>query len=63
MPSTLLTTRQACEFLGVCRKTLWRMWRRKELRRTQSRGCRGVIRWPLAELERFVANNTRECRD
>lgn len=62
MPSTLLTTKEACAFLRVCSKTLHSMWKRKDLRRVQARGDKRAVRWPLAELERYVTNNMRTAK-
>lgn len=52
----LLTVRQACEQLGVCRSTLESLFRRGEVRPTRV-GSRGV-RVSVRELERYVDRGT-----
>ena len=51
----MLTTRAACQFAGVCKKTLFR-WEKKGYlhpkRITPSR-----VRWPQSELETFLCES------
>jgi excisionase family DNA binding protein len=53
--SRMLSTREACAFLGVCNKTLLR-WHRQLLVRRVKLGR--LVRWPLKELEDFIAART-----
>lgn len=57
-PKLLLTMREACQMLGMCRQTLAKLVKRGEIRVTRW-GTRSV-RFPVRELERFLERRTRK---
>src|SRR5437660_644899 len=57
-PRLLLTSRQTAEALAISQRTLWALTRRGELRpiRVGGRGLSArALRYPVAELERWIA--------
>jgi excisionase family DNA binding protein len=59
----LLTTEEACERLNVSRSTLLRWARKHRVKRVKrGRSKTGLVRWPVAELDRLVNESLREVR-
>lgn len=51
-PTTLLRTQQVCEYLGVCRQTLYQMRKRGEFPAPVKVGAQ--LRWRVSDLEAWT---------
>ena len=61
MEKVLLTEREVCEVTSLSRSTLRKLWAKGSLGAPLKIGR--SIRWPMAEIEAFIARLREEAQD